>query len=74
MELLIAFIFFIPYIIIGVLIPMDIVRLLKKRRKKKSLEAVVKELDARGALDSSKIDKTMLRKWERGNYDRPFDM
>ena len=74
MELLIAFIFFIPYIIIGVLIPIDIVRLLKKRRKKKSLEAVVKELDARGPLGSSKIDKTMLRKWERGNYDPPLDM
>ena len=74
MELLIAFIFFIPYVIIGVLIPMDIVRLLKKRRKKKSLEAFVKELDVRGPLDSSKIDRTMLRKWERGNYDPPFDM
>ena len=42
MELLIALIFFIPYIIIGVLIPIDIVRLLKERRKKKSLEAFVK--------------------------------
>ena len=65
MELLIAFIFFIPYIIIGVLIPIDIVRLLKKRRKKKSLEAVLKELDARRPLDLSKIDRTMLRKWRR---------
>ena len=51
MELFIAFIFFIPYIIIGVLIPIDIMRLLKKRFKKKSLEAVLKELDARGPLE-----------------------
>ena len=69
MELLIPFISLIPYIIIGVLIPIDIVRLLKKRRKKKPIEAVVKELDAREPLDASKIDRTMLRKWERGNYD-----
>ena len=71
MELLITLIFLTPYIIVGVLI--DISRLIK-RRKRQSLEEVLKELDKGQPLDFSKVDSVNLHRWRRGNHDFPFDL
>lgn len=57
MEHLITFIFLIPFIITGILIEMDIARFIKKRRKKKSLEEVLNELDEGRPLDFPKVDR-----------------
>lgn len=73
MELLITFIFLAPYIIIGILIKTDIGRLIK-RRKRQSIEEVLKALEKGRPLDLSKIDSMILHKWKRHNNDLPFDM